>query len=511
MFCFTGDFFQLPPVPNRPRGGKSGGRNHLLENDELYELEYNNIVGAIGTYAFQSRSWAKSNFRKVELIEIHRQSDNNDGLLELLNAMREGEKPLVRNHASAIERIKTNINPNADGIFPTELHARNVDVRGINNRELAKLETEPITFKARDTIEFGGYYKKKMIKKYDLEQISHLPQIWSQIQEELTYPITYHNAKEQLQQAEKEHEEIEKARLYERYAESHKRMDHLKDQILKIEKQTEENNKLTLDNVSKWLEEAKVEGDPKDFYFDRLIRFNEQLQRDYKTFKDHANERYFSKECRVDDEFVLKEKSQVMLLYNLDLVAKLANGSRGVMEGLVNTKEYKELIKAVMAERETKANAGGDKDSDKNDTAPEKSPRKTPVDPPGLRGSVENNQPATPAASRSEGCIPMDISTDTPAGSPKKDLKSIISNLNEEIVQMLIQGLTMMEYLSDELTEVERALAANMEKLPVVRFLNGQIRLIKPKGFKKEFKGCGEAVRCQIPLTLAWAISIHKR
>lgn len=87
----VGDFFQLPPVPNRARGLDKGySREYLLENDELYEIEYNNQVGTLGVYAFQSRSWSRSNFRTIELTKIHRQSDSDDGLLKLLNAMREG-------------------------------------------------------------------------------------------------------------------------------------------------------------------------------------------------------------------------------------------------------------------------------------------------------------------------------------------------------------------------------------------------------------------------------------
>eukprot|EP00578_Thalassiosira_sp_NH16_P025797 CAMPEP_0181085794 /NCGR_PEP_ID=MMETSP1071-20121207/5412_1 /TAXON_ID=35127 /ORGANISM="Thalassiosira sp., Strain NH16" /LENGTH=944 /DNA_ID=CAMNT_0023167605 /DNA_START=1750 /DNA_END=4584 /DNA_ORIENTATION=- len=511
----VGDFFQLPPVPNRARGsnkGSGGGRNHLLVNEELSEIEYNNIVGSMGTYAFQSQSWSRSNFRTVELTEIHRLSGNDDGLLKLLNAMRQGDKPLAPMHSAAISAIRAPIRGNSEGIVPTQLHSKNADVREINMIELSKLRGDPVNFKASDKVEFTGYYRKKLVNKYFLQKISHLPQIWSSV-EGITYPERHREAKSELQKSSSKKEALFSARKYAELAEVDAQIDALEQEISEIETSTEKACVLSPENVSTWLKDAGVGGDPRDFYFDQLTRFEKQLHSDYEKFKNHANERFFSKECRVDEDCMLKEKSQVMLLYNLDILGKLANGSRGVVEGFVLSEEYRDLVKAIMKMRDKNgsSNEGGGIDNGRDgegvrlEIASGKGSELTPKD---EKKAVD----VAVIAKRSQ-----DASTDISIGNESAstpdnngDFYPIISTLDKDTTKALIVRLNGMEFLNDELTEVECALAASMEKLPVVKFLEGQMRVINPKPFKKVFKGCGEAQRWQIPLTLAWAISIHK-
>ena len=44
----------------------------------------------------------------------------------------------------------------------------------------------------------------------------------------------------------------------------------------------------------------------------------------------------------------------------------------------------------------------------------------------------------------------------------------------------------------------------------MVEFHNGKTRTIVPESFESKLLGVGIAVRAQVPLMLAWAISVHK-
>lgn len=507
----VGDFFQLPPVPNKPKGCDRGyDRQYLLENEELYEIEYNNQVGVLGTYAFQSRSWSKSNFHTIELTKIHRQkNDNDDGLLKLLNAMREGEKPLSQFHSTAIDAIKAPIRVLPTGMIPTQLHSKNVNVDEINRSELAKIPDVEVKYKSNDMVLFDQYYKDKLVKKYLVEMIAYIPQIWTSV-EPISYPTTYYEKKTELQKAESMKEVLYNQKRYMEISTLDTQIDTLISEISDQEALTIKNNELSLDNVTSWLAKSgiKDESSPQ-YYHDRLIHFDKQLRSDHAKLVHHANERFFSTgECRVGELFILKTKSQVMLLYNLDLPKKLANGSRGVVEGFVLIEEYRDLIIFTMKRKENASNAHVKKCKDASNT--------TTVN----KGDTGCVSVANDNKTDAGDAAPASIMYDTSA-SPKsreesqtetqKDVYSFITTLDKAIVVELVNCLISMEYISEELTKVERAIAANISKLPVVKFLVGQIRIIVPELFKKEFRGCGEAHRWQIPLALAWAISIHKR
>ena len=246
-----------------------------------------------------------------------------------------------------------------------------------------------------------------------------------------------------------------------------------------------------LQNVTAWLKDANNQGDP-GYYLNQITQFEAQLQSDHKLFEQHATERFFTRECRVDQEFVLKEKSQVMLLYNLDIAAKLANGSRGIVEGFVLTEEYKTLIKLIMAKRDNENNQQDSKGKGEGNSEAEVDAEEVNS----IFGASEAKNTATASM---------------PSPDPNIDFHSVITTLEKDVINAMVHRLNgLFDSISEEMAVVERAIAAQIDQLPVVKFTEGQIRAIIPQAFKKEFKGCGEAVRWQIPLTLAWAITIHK-
>jgi ATP-dependent DNA helicase PIF1 len=77
------------------------------------------------------------------------------------------------------------------------------------------------------------------------------------------------------------------------------------------------------------------------------------------------------------------------------------------------------------------------------------------------------------------------------------------------------QSCSTSNYLSDEAIdsdeEEDDAVPFNRGVYPVVKFLNGRQETISPKEWKIELPG-GKIIasRKQVPLALAWAISIHK-
>ena len=177
-----------------------------------------------------------------------------------------------------------------------------------------------------------------------------------------------------------------------------------------------------------------------------------------------------------------------MLAWNLDLPAKLANGSRGVVIGFVDTNEYRALIKAIVDRRTAKP------DESSGHQAGQQTQR-----------GVSRDEPSRTPSRHGDAA-----SNSTTVSGGEGALIPLLNSVDKETAFTVIRRLLRQEFLLEELAEVEKAVASGLKTLPLVRFLEGQVRIITPKPFSKEFRGCGTATRRQIPLQLAWAISIHK-
>jgi ATP-dependent exoDNAse (exonuclease V) alpha subunit len=113
----VGDLFQLPPVS---RGGE------------------------LADFAHTSAAWAELNPHICYITEQHRQRGE-DGLLELLEAMRSGE--LETQHQELL-RSRIGMRP-PEGATVTRLYSHNIDVDAINDHHLQNLATESQTYRMR--------------------------------------------------------------------------------------------------------------------------------------------------------------------------------------------------------------------------------------------------------------------------------------------------------------------------------------------------------------------------
>ena len=131
QLVLCGDFFQLPPVFKRP-----------------YNAPHKDDFLNFG-FAFQAPAWnacfpAES---VVRLNKIYRQSDEEFAFE--LNCIRTGDDAqgaLRRLQAECSRPVQT-----ADGIKPTRLFAKNIDVDRMNNIELGELPGEAHSFSANDS------------------------------------------------------------------------------------------------------------------------------------------------------------------------------------------------------------------------------------------------------------------------------------------------------------------------------------------------------------------------
>ena len=225
-----------------------------------------------------------------------------------------------------------------------------------------------------------------------------------------------------------------------------------------------------------------------------------ELKRDYKLLTDYAQETFFEKGCRVSNLYEMKENSQVMLLWNLDLQGKLANGSRGVIKGFFPAEGYCHLLRQELERRGGEHDEQSGKKDDKKQQAEEKE----------SDASSSGNEPrAAPTKVKEERSKETD-QEDAAVGEKKKIESYNFSAIDPELVKRVEESLQHQDWLKDELDAMKIVLTSNIRELPFVQFTHGRERVIRPQPFTKTYRGVGVATRWQIPLTLAWAISIHK-
>jgi ATP-dependent DNA helicase PIF1 len=138
QLIICGDFLQLPPIPKR----KNDIQEMIKAGKKQEEIHCDRGFG------FQAKAWEQAQLRTVELDEVFRQT--NETFVRLLHEIRRGK---VSTEAGAFLQKCNRPLPHKDGIQPTILYAKNVNVTNENLRELAKLGGEECTFEAIDTVE----------------------------------------------------------------------------------------------------------------------------------------------------------------------------------------------------------------------------------------------------------------------------------------------------------------------------------------------------------------------
>lgn len=115
-----GDFFQLPPVSSNPLGGETA-------------------------FVFESMAWDTGDFHVCYLHGQHRQGD--DQLLGVLNDIRSGN---IGEHTKIPLRTRYKKQPQGN-VKATKLYSRNINVDGINDRELAAITGREESFSMKSS------------------------------------------------------------------------------------------------------------------------------------------------------------------------------------------------------------------------------------------------------------------------------------------------------------------------------------------------------------------------
>lgn len=520
----VGDFYQLPPVggsTGSPHKRRRTGEGSFRSSNEMQEQELHPdlLVGRGSFYAFQGYAWDKTNFRIVELTNVRRQSQS-DGLFNLLNDMREGAPNLEQNHRETIRALRNPLPLRDDGIVPTELHSRNVSVDRRNKEELGRLKGDDRIFQAKDEVLLSPEYKKKLLKKYNLEELAAMPCLWACV--ELPDPsLELLHARKEKKRLDEKIQELVKGGRYTEVPHVGSELKTVEYKLKELEEKEVASSELSLENIKIYLQKqtgncgasdqatnrdgasaSEFQQRPpsstkNDLSFDEfamdqrardLFRKAQsclvQVKRDHEKLSRHARRRFFAKGVRVGEEMELKKDAQVMLLWNMDVKSKLVNGSRGIVAGFISADDYRCLLERRLQE----IGMGTSNSTKASSAAPD-----IPV--PGQAGA----DPASVSNARENA---TNVNSIAPLGRRL--------NMSEELQTQLQGSFSTLHVDRLKLEHKGLQKLQNTDQIPIVHFVHGHIRAIVPQPFSRSFRGCGTAIRWQLPLALAWAITIHK-
>lgn len=126
QLVITGDFYQLPPVPDKDSSSSNN-------NEQLSK------------FVFEADSWEQAIPATVELRRVFRQKDSS--FSSMLNELRQG---IVSQDSNEILKNQTKEVIPAEGMSATELFPRKIDVDRANNERLRRLTTKPFIYNCED-------------------------------------------------------------------------------------------------------------------------------------------------------------------------------------------------------------------------------------------------------------------------------------------------------------------------------------------------------------------------
>lgn len=500
QIILVGDFFQLPPIPNRD--GNDRTINSISASQDTTETASESHVGLRGVYAFQSNAWTMSNLHSVELTTVHRQAGD-DGLLDLLNDIRIGAPNLSSRHGKAVSSICAPLPDRDDGILPTELYNTNKMVDQKNQQELSKLPGKSYLFESKDTVSFCTEYKQRVLKSHKLAEVASMPYLWACI-EEPACSEGLMEAKKRLNDVDIQMKELMAIQKYDDIPTIGGHLKALQKEVDALEKKEKEQAIISHESIKEWLTKSKLPLEASSV-FSKVCTFQKTLKNDKERLEKHARKTFFEKDCRVGSTFELKKNAQVMLLWNLDLERKLVNGSRGVVIALLPIEKYRQLLLNEIASKlpPPKVHTEGVENSIDTSFAP----RAEPMD---CANSEENFGQTTMRLTDTTGsaATAATLSQDSVDVSKLDTWEALEKEMLHTDVRLHLVDLDI-EEVQKELNNVEKAMQQNMTSLPLIKFESETIVLL-PQPFQKEYKGCGVGTRWQLPLAHAWAISTHK-